>query len=410
MLQTFPLSGYGGVDSNGEKIKWHCWCVAHRAPEPIPVNKRIPKRKDLFPNPSYILEFEPVYDTSAQNKKDFIDIIPREGQEIDKLYPLSTTYEGDGSSGGDTSTIKDKTESGDTVKVNDQNKNTTTGNKNKDINDKITNDEPWSLGNDSYATLDEMRSSTISCSKPLKVLERARRSQRTFHQHQLMANQRAEEKEKDLDDDLKRTKQFERERETVRAYIRRNIQNPDGIASMDYVSLLSEVDEQLQVDSLDRLFDVVTGIVKDLINFQRTMVYLFDDNNNGKVVGELVDFRKCRELFRNLYFPSTDIPAQARDLYRRNKVRQLYDRESTTSKIVCRNKDDLLHSLDMSNCFLRALSPIHLKYLENMNAISSVSISIVAFGKLYGLVACHSFFGDKMRVSFPQRQILSVSL
>ena len=156
MLQTFPLSGYGGVDSNGGKIKWHCWCVAHRAPEPIPVNKRIPKRKDLFPNPSYILEFEPVYDTSAQNKKDFIDIIPREGQEINKLYPLSTTYEGDGSSGGDTSTIKDKTESGDTVKLNDQNKNTTTDNKNKDIEAKIADDEPWSLGNDSYATLDEM--------------------------------------------------------------------------------------------------------------------------------------------------------------------------------------------------------------------------------------------------------------
>ncbi|RZJ42836.1 MAG: GAF domain-containing protein, partial [Brevundimonas sp.] len=46
--------------------------------------------------------------------------------------------------------------------------------------------------------------------------------------------------------------------------------------------------------------------------------------------------------------------------------------------------------LDMSDCGLRSVSPVHLKYLENMGVRASASVSIIVDGELWGLVACHS--------------------
>ncbi|KAG8696703.1 Light-sensor Protein kinase [Ceratobasidium sp. 394] len=52
------------------------------------------------------------------------------------------------------------------------------------------------------------------------------------------------------------------------------------------------------------------------------------------------------------------------------------------------------------------MSPIHIKYLENMGVRASMSVSIITFGQLWGLIACHSYGPHGMRVSFPVRQML----
>ncbi|KAG9102501.1 Light-sensor Protein kinase, partial [Ceratobasidium sp. 392] len=52
------------------------------------------------------------------------------------------------------------------------------------------------------------------------------------------------------------------------------------------------------------------------------------------------------------------------------------------------------------------MSPIHIKYLANMGVRASMSISIITFGQLWGLIACHSYGPHGMRVSFPVRQML----
>ncbi len=43
----------------------------------------------------------------------------------------------------------------------------------------------------------------------------------------------------------------------------------------------------------------------------------------------------------------------------------------------------------MSDCALRSVSPVHLRYLRNMGVTASASVSIVKDGRLWGLVACH---------------------
>ncbi|KAM0322320.1 hypothetical protein ACHAQA_009610 [Verticillium albo-atrum] len=176
--------------------------------------------------------------------------------------------------------------------------------------------------------------------------------------------------------------------------------------AMQVFDIMSQVQEQLAgAQSLDAFLKILVGIVKELTGFHRVMVYQFDSSFNGKVVTELVDTTHTRDLYKGLHFPASDIPRQARDLYKLNKVRLLYDRDVETARLVCKSQEDLDVPLDMSHAYLRAMSPIHLKYLKNMAVRSSMSISINAFNELWGLIACHSYGTKGMRVSFPIRKM-----
>jgi light-regulated signal transduction histidine kinase (bacteriophytochrome) len=177
-------------------------------------------------------------------------------------------------------------------------------------------------------------------------------------------------------------------------------------AAMEVFSMLSQIQEQLgRANDLDTLLNTTAGLVKELTGFHRVMIYQFDSSWNGLVVAELVDPRVTIDLFKGLHFPASDIPAQARELYKVNKVRLLYDRDQITSRLVCRTLEDLETPLDMTHSYLRAMSPIHIKYLAHMKVRSSMSISINAFNDLWGLISCHSYGTAGMRVSFPVRKM-----
>lgn len=177
-------------------------------------------------------------------------------------------------------------------------------------------------------------------------------------------------------------------------------------AAMEVFNIMSQVQEQLAAaPNLDTFLKVLVGVVKELTGFHRVMIYQFDAAWNGRVVTELVDPRATKDLYKGLNFPASDIPKQARDLYKLNRVRMLYDRDQVTARLVCRTVEDLETPLDLSYGYLRAMSPIHLKYLGNMAVRSSMSISINAFGELWGLIACHSYGPKGMRVSFPIRKM-----
>lgn len=176
--------------------------------------------------------------------------------------------------------------------------------------------------------------------------------------------------------------------------------------AMQVFDIMSQVQEQLSsAPNLDAFLKVLVGIVKELTGFHRVMIYQFDASFNGKVVTELVDTSRTVDLYKGLHFPASDIPRQARELYKINKVRLLYDRDLESARLVCRTKEDLDTPLDMTHSYLRAMSPIHIKYLTNMAVRSSMSISINAFNELWGLVSCHAYGGHGVRVSFPIRKM-----
>lgn len=177
-------------------------------------------------------------------------------------------------------------------------------------------------------------------------------------------------------------------------------------AAMEVFSILTQIQDQLaRTNTLDALLNTATGLVKELTGFHRVLIYQFDMNWNGTVVAELVDPKTSTDLYKGLHFPASDIPKQARDLYRINKVRLLYDRDQLTSRLVCRTAEDLETPLNMTHSYLRAMSPIHIKYLANMEVRASMSISINGPSELWGLISCHSYGQSGMRVSFPLRKM-----
>jgi len=181
--------------------------------------------------------------------------------------------------------------------------------------------------------------------------------------------------------------------------------DPDHVA-LDMFGLLSQANEQLAAQpDLQSFLKTTVSIVREITSFSRVMIYQFDEQWNGQVVCELVNWNDTHDLYKGLHFPASDIPAQARAMYKVNKVRLLYDRDQTTARMVCRDHSDLARPVDMTHCFLRAMSPIHIKYLANMGVRASMSISIIAFDQLWGLIALHTYGDHGKRVSFPVRQL-----
>lgn len=122
-----------------------------------------------------------------------------------------------------------------------------------------------------------------------------------------------------------------------------------------------------------------------LTGYDRVMIYRFLDDDAGVVIAEYA--AEGMAGFLNHHFPSSDIPKQARALYVRNLVRVIPDAGYTPAPL----RPDWAEPtpLDMSDCGLRSVSPIHVQYLKNMGVGASASVSIVKDGLLWGLVACH---------------------
>jgi light-regulated signal transduction histidine kinase (bacteriophytochrome) len=129
-------------------------------------------------------------------------------------------------------------------------------------------------------------------------------------------------------------------------------------------------------------------LVRGLNGFDRVMVYRFDNDGSGEVVAEAC--RRGIGSFLGLHYPASDIPQQARILYKRNLLRVIADIGAEPVPIVPQ-LDAQGRPLDLSLSILRAVSPIHIEYLRNMGVGASMSISIIVDGELWGLFACHHY-------------------
>lgn len=127
--------------------------------------------------------------------------------------------------------------------------------------------------------------------------------------------------------------------------------------------------------------------IKRIIRYDRVMIYKFNDDGHGEVVAEVKN--DDLEPFLGLHYPASDIPRQARELYKINLTRIIADVNSESSPIATYLEDAT--PLDLTHSVLRAVSPIHIQYLKNMGVGSSFSISLIAHGELWGLVACHNY-------------------
>jgi two-component system, chemotaxis family, sensor kinase Cph1 len=146
-----------------------------------------------------------------------------------------------------------------------------------------------------------------------------------------------------------------------------------------------------RADGLDALYRVAVEEVRRLTGFDRVMIYRFDEDWNGEVVAE--DRADGLGSFLGLRYPASDIPAQARALYRSQWLRLIVDVGYRPVPLLPPLNPLTGRPLDLSHASLRSVSPVHTEYLRNMGVRASMSISLLDRGELWGLIACHHYSG-----------------
>lgn len=147
--------------------------------------------------------------------------------------------------------------------------------------------------------------------------------------------------------------------------------------------------------------DLAASLVKDFLQFDRVMVYRFDENWNGEVISEARE--PHLESWLGLHYPSTDIPQQARKLFLQQGVRIISEITNDTAYMVPSISPITNDIIDLSKSELRAPSSIHIEYLQNMKVGGTLTAAIVYNNTLWGLIACHhyspKFLGYHQRLS-----------
>jgi two-component system, chemotaxis family, sensor kinase Cph1 len=168
-----------------------------------------------------------------------------------------------------------------------------------------------------------------------------------------------------------------------------------------YKFVKSPIDHLRSTTNLAELSEQAVITIRNITGFDRVMLYRFSKDGSGHVIAE--DKIENAESFLGLHYPATDIPKQAKELYRLNLLRIIPDILYQPIALEPALHPTTGESLDMSLSILRSVSPLHIEYLINMGVGASMSISILRDRQLWGLIACHHL--SPKRLSYETRTI-----
>lgn len=140
-------------------------------------------------------------------------------------------------------------------------------------------------------------------------------------------------------------------------------------------------------DTTEEACQIAARELKRVSQFDKVMIYRFDEDWNGDVIAEVKE--EEMESYLGLKFPASDVPKQARELYKKTPYRLIPNVAYEPVRLY-----PVLNPLsqtftDLSDSNLRSVAGVHLEYLRNMNVTASMSTRILKNGELWGLIACH---------------------
>ncbi len=140
--------------------------------------------------------------------------------------------------------------------------------------------------------------------------------------------------------------------------------------------------------NIAELYSHTVKEVQRITRFDRVLIYKFDEHWNGHVLAEEKS-AAIQNPYLDMHFPSTDIPAQVRDLYLTNHLRIIPTTDSKVSQIIGTDQ-----KIDLSFAVLRSVSPVHIQYMRNMNTTASMSMAVIKNNRLWGLISCNHESGS----------------
>jgi light-regulated signal transduction histidine kinase (bacteriophytochrome) len=142
-----------------------------------------------------------------------------------------------------------------------------------------------------------------------------------------------------------------------------------------------------EASTVEQCCTAAVAALRAATGFDRAMVYRFEADDTGVVIAE--DLEPGLESYLGLHYPASDIPKQARELYKRKWLRAIPDEQYVPARLRPARNARCAGPIDMSICGLRSVSPIHLEYLRNMGTMASLVMSVVCDGRLWGLLVLH---------------------
>lgn len=166
---------------------------------------------------------------------------------------------------------------------------------------------------------------------------------------------------------------------------------PTAPEAYDSFSLVSQMNDMIEVlrtaNGPQAIFDTITNKFQQYTEFDRVMIYRFLPDFSGEVVSEAVSANESQK-FLHMRFPADDIPKQARELYKQNKVRVFANSEAEPATLTPDKLPDGQY-LDQSHSLLRNMSDMHRTYLLNMGVKATLSLSLLVNNNLWGLIVFH---------------------
>ena len=158
------------------------------------------------------------------------------------------------------------------------------------------------------------------------------------------------------------------------------------IETNDSVPLLQRLSRDVTTaDSVQSAASATVALLREFTGYDRIFIYRFDPHWNGEVIAESV--RSDMNVFLNLRFPASDIPPQARKLFKQNQCRIVFDTRSVPIPLIGRSVSP--SDVDLGASLLRAVSPIHIQYLDNMGVRSTWAVPVMTGDILWGLASLH---------------------
>ncbi|WP_442949667.1 ATP-binding protein [Nostoc sp.] len=149
----------------------------------------------------------------------------------------------------------------------------------------------------------------------------------------------------------------------------------------------ASINQLEKVSNFRDFCQIIVQEIQKITEFDRVMLYKFDDDEHGSVVAE--EKLESLEPYFGLHYPASDIPEPARKLFASNSIRIIPDSSSEPVKVFPVNNPISDRPIDLTNSILRSAAPCHIEYLHNMGVAASLTISLIKDQKLWGLIACH---------------------
>lgn len=154
------------------------------------------------------------------------------------------------------------------------------------------------------------------------------------------------------------------------------------------------------LDALEKAREQLVSHIQQESGFARVMYYQFRHDGTGEVKAEAKS-PQATGSYLGLRFPASDIPQIARQLYIKAPWRSIPDAAAESVGILSQEQTPP----DLSFADLRSVSPVHQSYMANMGVGSSISVPLVAAGRLTALISCHS--ATPRRLAFPELEVLA---